>query len=41
MEININKIKTIIIANEIKEHKIKIKGQLWEQFKATDIWERK
>ena len=28
VEININKSKTMIIANEIKEHKIKIKGQL-------------
>ena len=28
MEININKSKTMIISKEIKEHKIKIKGQL-------------
>ena len=34
MEININKSKTMIIANEIKEHKIKIKGQLLEQVKS-------
>ena len=31
MEININKSKTMVIANEIKEHEIKIKGQLLEQ----------
>ena len=34
LEININKSKTMIIANEIKEHKIKIKGQLSEQIKS-------
>ena len=34
MEININKSKTMIIANEINEHEIKIKGQLLEQVKS-------
>ena len=34
MEININKSKTMIIANEIKEQKIQIKGQLLEQVKS-------
>ena len=33
MEININKSKAMIIANYIKEHKIKIKGQLLELVK--------
>ena len=37
MKININKSKTMTISN--KEHEIKIKGQLLEQVKATDIWE--
>ena len=34
MEINVNKSKTMIIANEIKERKIKIKGQLLEQVRS-------
>ena len=34
VEININKSKTMITAFEIKEHKIKIKGQLLEQVKS-------
>ena len=34
MEININKAKIMMIANEIKEHKTKIKGQLLEQVKS-------
>ena len=33
-EINIHKSNTTIITNEIKEHKIKIKGQLLEQVKS-------
>ena len=34
MEINMNKSKTMIIANEIKIHKIKIKTELLEQVKS-------
>ena len=41
MEINTNKTKTMLIVNEIKEHEIKIKGQLLEQVKSyRDIWEQ-
>ena len=34
LEININKSKAVIMANDIKERKIKIKGQLLEQVKS-------